>query len=569
MSPLFLTALLASGPVYAQSSAQSSDRATPEDPVRAGLSAELQRSVEELSLDDADPPYFIAYRLVERWRGNIRASLGAVDYDHALLDRDLIVEARVGSVEDDSANFAAGFRSKQGIVRRQLVMGDVEDAIRKDAWLATDEAYKEAVENLSAKQAADARRSSVDEDPGPPEFTIPSPPTVHSAAPAEKPRLGDLRERIVAVSERFREHRGLALSSATGDAAGGRVLVLDSGGTDVQRPYALASIGFSAQVLAEDGTRMSDGRRWHARTVDELPDLAALHAEADAMAASLIAWTDAEIPTEPLIGPVLIEGDAAVQLFRELLLPALEGTPPKQRPSKGSRMFDFGSGSETLGVKRRLLPPGWDVRDDPAIAPDSPAAVSHDAEGTPVEPIDLVVDGIVKTHYASRTPSDSVRTSNGHGLLKLRSDIVRGGAMVTAVRPRKVQSDKKLHKLAMKRAAAYGNDSYIVIRRFKEGGNLGRLTLSRSSDALSTPVEIVRVTRDGSETRLRNVALDGLDRRALRDIAAAGVSSDLTFSSGISRIHLEAPTVLLEELEVKPNRESVEKPPPLDPPLAR
>jgi predicted Zn-dependent protease len=562
---LSFAAWLAIGPGFAQ----SSDRASVDDPVRTGLSLELQRSIDELALDDAEPPYFIAYRLVERWRGNVRASLGAIDLDNAQLDRDLLVEARVGSVEDDSANFAAGFRSKQGIVRRQLVMGDVADAIRKDAWLATDQAYKEAVENLSAKQAADARRSAVDDDKGPPEFTIPEDPNVYIGEPADKPRLDDLRERVVAASERFREHPRLALSSASGNAAGGRVLVLDTGGTDVQRPYALATIQIAAQVLAEDGSRMSDSRLWHTRTVEELPDGPVLDAEIDALAESLVAWTDAEIPDEPLIGPVLIEGDAAVQLFHDLLLPALEGTPQKERPSKGSRMFDFSSGGSTLGVKRRILPPGWAVRDDAAIAPNSPAAVTHDAEGTPVQPIDLVVDGIVQTHYASRTPSDAVRESNGHGILKLRSDIIRGGPMVTAVRPPRVQSDKRLHKLAMKRATAYGNDSYIVIRRFKRDSfGLGRVSFS-ARDATLSPVEIVRVARDGTETRLRNVRLDGLDRRALRDIAAAGTSSSLTWADGISRVHLEAPAVLLEELEVKPNRESVEKPPPLAPPLAR
>jgi predicted Zn-dependent protease len=334
---------------------------------------------------------------------------------------------------------------------------------------------------------------------------------------------------------------------------------------------ASVDLEIEARTRAPDGSRIGDTRRIRVRSVDALPDPAALDRIVDELAGSLAVWRTAEVPEEPYIGPLLVEGDAAVELFRRLMLPALEGTPPPERPSEGSRMFSFGSGSDapTLGLKRRLLPPGWTVRDDPTRDPQSPAWRTHDEEGTPVQPIDLVTDGVVRTHFSSRTPSKSVSQSNGHGLAGL-GELVKGSPMSTTVEPPRITAERRIHKEAMKLTSTYGNDHYLVIRRFRPGSasRIVRMFGSGAS-ALDHPVTVVRVYADGREEPLRGVAIEGLDRRALRDIVAAGPSSSGVFNSSGDRYALQAPTVLLEEVEVKPDNESAEKPPPLASPLAR
>ena len=56
-------------------------------------------------------------------------------------------------------------------------------------------------------------------------------------------------------------------------------------------------------------------------------------------------------------------GRYARELVRALVLPALQGTPPREEPPKGSRSVVFGGSNEgtAVRVKRRLLPTGSPV----------------------------------------------------------------------------------------------------------------------------------------------------------------------------------------------------------------
>jgi len=63
------------------------------------------------------------------------------------------VEARVGSYKLDSSNFVSddGFRGFIGPTGSVGIDRDY-DSLRQDLWIATDQAFKEAVETYSRKQ---------------------------------------------------------------------------------------------------------------------------------------------------------------------------------------------------------------------------------------------------------------------------------------------------------------------------------------------------------------------------------------------------------------------------------
>jgi len=534
-----------------------------EDPVMAGLSAELDRSMAELSLPDSPTPYFISYRLEDGWYARVRASLGAIVEESTGPRRDLGVEVRVGSEAYDSANFQAGFRSEDGHVDRSLVIADHELAIRSDAWLATDQAYKDAVSNLSAKEAADGRRAEVDPTP---DFA-PGPPSEFSAPPAARPDLSRYRQIAAQISERFLEHPDIELSSVTVYGFGGRYGVMDSGGTQVQIPLSRVDITLSAQTRAPDGERITDLRKLHLRTLDTLPDLDVIATE---LATALEDWKRAEALDESYIGPLLVESTASPTLFRRLALPSLVGTPVPDRPSKGSRFLDIQNDStELLGLKRRLLPIGWSVVDDPLSNPGSSAAFTHDQEGVPAQRVELVSDGIVRSHYSSRTPSKSVPQSNGHARGGLGT-LLKGAPSITVVSAPRTASARKLHKTAMAITNTYGNDHYLVVRRFRDGSaDTGfRLGPARQSPLQDASI-LLRVYGDGREELVRGATIDGLQRRSLRDIVAAGSAGTETSTWGGDPVQITAPAVLIDEVEVRPTEESAEKPPPLASPLAR
>lgn len=117
------------------------------DPVLHAMVAELHRSMSELKLPDIAGPYYIEYRIVDLDQYNAETSFGALRTDIRTHLRFLRVVVRVGSYKQDSF-FAQG----QGTIGL-LPLGDDEDSLRQQIWLATDDAYKAATEALAEKQA--------------------------------------------------------------------------------------------------------------------------------------------------------------------------------------------------------------------------------------------------------------------------------------------------------------------------------------------------------------------------------------------------------------------------------
>jgi len=162
--------------------------AQPQQPVAADsdktLSAmqdELDRASTrlELKIPDKDVParpYFIQYRILDLNIRTIVAEFGALVSSTSGRNRVMSVDVRVGNYNLDSSNFItdegfAGFLGSTGTVG----IDRDYDSLRQDLWLATDQAFKAAVENISKKQAFMSRLAKA---PSIPDFS-PAPPTVN------------------------------------------------------------------------------------------------------------------------------------------------------------------------------------------------------------------------------------------------------------------------------------------------------------------------------------------------------------------------------------------------------
>jgi len=112
-------------------------------------------------------PYYVEYRLLDLDVREIVAEFGALMTTTRARNRFMNVEARVGSYKLDSSNFIGdeGFR---GFIGSQGSVGIDRDydSLRQDLWIATDQAFKQAVETYSRKQAylsSLARQSNIDD----------------------------------------------------------------------------------------------------------------------------------------------------------------------------------------------------------------------------------------------------------------------------------------------------------------------------------------------------------------------------------------------------------------------
>lgn len=481
---------------------------------------ELERA-RTMKLPDQPAPYYVAYEFLDGHVATARSRSGVLDsFDHDPY-RTVRVEVRVGDYSLDNTRFSGDYGSREGVVQRTLPHDPSPVAFRRELWLATDEAYKGAAEQYSGKLSAREGRP-------PPEDPVPSfePADAVVTAPVPMPPLDGAATlaRVRALSERIDGIEGLENAEAVArDWVGRRVLVTTEG-TRAWIPTGSSVVRVEGIVRTPSGTRLRDCRWWVARTPEELPSLDEMVAEVEAMTAALSAATDA--PSErDYLGPVIFEGPAAVELFRQLLPAEISGTPPPEAAPDPYAAVDSAP-APTARIGRRLLPEGWSVTDDPTRAEGTAGAYELDFEGTEATAVRLVEDGVLKDVLMSRIPRADTHGSTGHGR-GLGPDPREAMPGAVEVRPRRAVSDKRLRKRALTLARQADLPYVLVVRRIEPPALAEDFEVAFTGDGplagLTRPLEVVRLYRDGHEEPVQpTLSFVGVDRRVLRDIAAAG-----------------------------------------------
>src|ERR1700719_3269141 len=143
-------------PVRAARAAQA---AQDNDQTLRAMRDEMARSKTRLELNipgTQQPvrPYYVECRLLDLDVREIVAEFGTLLTTTRGRNRFMNVEARVGSYKLDSSNFI-GDEAFRGFIGSQGSVGIDRDydSLRQDLWIATDQAFKQAVETYSRKQA--------------------------------------------------------------------------------------------------------------------------------------------------------------------------------------------------------------------------------------------------------------------------------------------------------------------------------------------------------------------------------------------------------------------------------
>jgi len=522
------------------------------------LQEAVQTYPSTLRFDGEPGMYHLRYKVQQVEAYLVNASFGGVVREVTNDATYLGVEARVGDPSWDNTGFGGG---ADGF--RALSVPDRADAyaIRLALWRLTDAAYRDAVEQLSRKNAQAFR---------PPDYPGDYTTAQGTTDLQDCGALGDgagLRDMALRMSEEGGDFPRVVRSQVTiGYEVGCKTLV-DTEGFAVRRPGGEVSIRSVVHVLTDDGETLTDQRLWSRQRPEQLPDWRVLRDGVVEMSRALSDLAEAPRLEEEYIGPVVFEQGAAVDLFRYVLLPQLLGTPAEV--PFDTFLGDISAQRSVGRLGRRVLPPGFTVTDDPNAVPDHPGAFDVDAEGTPAQAVELVSDGIVSDLVSSRTPRTPDHQSNGHGDATVSTRAV-GQTTFTMVTPAKRLSAKGIHRKAIQLAASYGRDHYMVVRSLQHAslrwlGSPDAWLAFEYTNLLQPPVAIVKVYRDGSEEILRSARFGTVVRTVLRDIVAAGpdVTRDVLSSSmgedtylgpveGRVR-RLTVPEVLVEELELIPS----------------
>jgi predicted Zn-dependent protease len=526
-----------------------------ESPTLAAMQDELQRSIAGLRLKDEPAPYYIAYEVEEVTDTNVQARLGAIVEDASRRVRALQVEVRVGDYAFDSSRFVTGNRgSGEGAVLAPL--DDDYDAMRRQLWLATDAAYKRAVNIFARKKAAFQNRTSVDALP---DFSKEAPveTVVPPAAPGRSSR--EWVDGIRQISAVFASNPDIHSSEASLTETHGTRYFVNSEGFKTISPIQSASLRVSADTQASDGTQLRDSFGIVEKRTQELPPVTTLVARTRDLATRLTAQRGAPIG-EDYTGPVLIEGEASADLVTQSLVPLMlarrapDADNPRAVQAAQNQITPF-----LTRIGLRVLPDAFSVSDTPSLAQygGKPVAGSYavDDEGIKAKDVSLVENGKLVTLLTSRTPQRKLLQSNGHG---------RGGsaqAGVFQMRSAQAVASADLKKKYLELLKAQDKPFGYIVRGIGPAAGPG-----------SGPVilDLVKVTADGKEEAVRGLRFATITAPTFRNILEASEERQLqSYFIGPSAtvVSVVVPSLIFEELELQRIQDVNQRPPIVPSPL--
>ena len=491
------------------------------DIVLRAMCDELQRSMRSLQVEQLETPYFLSYRVDDRVGVAASAHFGALANSSRSRDRALAVEVRVGTPALDNSNFLSTELGRSPLTRRfALPLDDDVRELRRQMWIATDIAYKHALETLSQKRAALQNKTREET----PDFLGQQPHVHHAPLESAEPPLADVEATARRLSAVFEELPDVDDSWVHVRARNLRTRYVNSEGSSHTRSDSSAFVRAAAKTQAPDGTVLQDTEAFRARTWEALPPTDEMADAIRRLGTSLAARRQAEF-VDLYNGPVLFEGQAAAELFGQAFAGYLLGT---RAPVADTRIESYAASARNPFVDKigaRVLPRLLDVYDDPTASENSGGPLlggyAVDGEGVPATATTLVERGILKTVLTTRNPVAGVSSSTGNrrGAALLPSNLIvatqRG---LTAAELR-----DEFMALVRERGLDYG----IRVERLSNSLKLDtrdRPSRVRGQIAIDHLARAFRVHLDGREEPIAKAELSGFGETAFKDIVAVSQS---------------------------------------------
>ena len=594
---LVLGATLISAALIAPARAQQWPSADADQTLKA-MHDELERS-RNMQIPNLQKPYFIQYRLLDLDVRTITASFGALVSSTTTHNRFMDVNIRVGDNKLDSSNFISGdgFTGFMGSAGQVGVDGDY-NSLRQDLWIATDGAYKEAVDNLAHKQGF---LRSLSKPPEIADFSQEKPFVKVDPRVVPDWSNRNWEQEAKQASAVLRVYPELYSNRITYTLIYETYYVMNTEGTEVRTSRSLAAIEANIETQAPDGVPMHHFYAAYVAHPADLPAVAEVSQQLESRGKELVAMRTAD-PMPAYSGPVLLESRAAASLLAQMLTPSMTGAraPLSMLPMVDQLMERLGGRSEWSGrLNTRVLPTDVSLADDP-MATDArghalAGSYAVDEEGVPAQRIAIVDNGILKDFLMSRRPGPDFDHSNGHARALFLSD-PRAASSNLVFRSSKAVSPEELKKkflAACKDAARQwclmihemDNPSIGISSQEELSGEIQELAAGASSGE-RVPLVLYRVNvSDGSEELLRPGHLLGMNLRVLRDASGFGNDATLftytqsqnqnivgtalaTFGSAVDGVAstLTAPSILFSDVEGREARGEMRRMPLVPPP---
>lgn len=493
---------------------------------------EISRSLENLKLESLQKPYYIEYSLTFHNSYATTASLSSITENKHSQHVILNVGIRVGDYHFDNTNyfdfglnFFGSGDDEEKFSDRIIPLELDYNSLRRELWLATDAAYKQAAEIYSKKVAA--LKNKIVKD------------TIDDFLKAEVYNLVDttqvpkfnaaLAEEIVKkTSAIFLNYPEINVSKSSIEYNPDRTYYVNSEGRTYIKDDLYTGIEIVATGQAKDGMPIADYFSAYGNTLESLPALDSLLNATKITAEHTKELINASTLEESYSGPVLFTGDAAGELFAQIFAPnlAVQRDPLTEA---GKQESDRYTAFQTK-VGGRVLPEFMSVKSCPNLDKYESTKLSGfykiDDEGTPSQDVTLVKDGYLKTLLSSRVPTKRIKQSNGsfRSSAAMLSNTILESDEEHQMTEEELQD--KMLSLCKDRELPYG----IIVTKILNQNILftgaypmtdGDFPIQRNP-AQAMAIEAYKIFPDGRKELVRGSLVNGITTQSFKDILATG-----------------------------------------------
>jgi len=557
---------------------------------------EMNRSMQSLKLDNMQKIYYIEYVLEINRSNYISACFGKLHRSTKdSISYVLSVSVRVGDYKYDQTNFIdiglnffGSYDDEERFSNRRVPKELDYSALRRELWLATDAAYKEAAELYSKKEAS--MKSQIRKDTLW-DFSKATPIELIDTMKIPDFDVKYFEDIVKEASNIFANYPSIHQSKADIYFETKTTYYLNSEGTKYIKNNFLSGIEVAAMTQAEDGMPLSNYYYSLGWFPSDLPSKDSIIKAVKETAIVLDKLIYAPVIEDTYTGPILFMEQAACEAFAQTFLPCLTAQRSTISSKTGPRFSFSGANTSVFQTKigGRVLPEFLSIE----AIPNTNICNEHklfggykiDEQGVIPQNITLVKDGYLRTLLSDRTPIKRIEKSNGH---------CKGGSpMASNI---KIDADKKyqasdkdlkaqLLKLCKQRDLPYG----LIIKKVHNSNIFStqifplasrKLEFIQSGGGKFMPVEVYKLYSDGKEELIRGGNIVGLGITAFKDIIKVGnnqfiftylqspkwnISNNRIYPSQI--ISIVSQSFLLEDGEYQLIETNFSRPPMLDNPV--
>lgn len=517
---------------------------------------EMERNKTELSLSGMEKPFFLSYSIGISRQFEVVGVLGSVTNSFYLPARSIgAIQTLLGDYNNTSDSRYIGQVPRVGMP----IEADY-NLIRRNAWLGTDAAYKNALRERAVKEAYLKANPLTEEEAALADLTKVEPISrIEGRKLPYTINIDDFQSKVRELSAIFKEYKEIFNSMVVISGFDMDVYKQTSEDVSFKTPVGYVNIIAQGTIRTDDGVRISDS--WSAMYArpDDIPALEELKKEIKKFADNLMGLKNAPLVDEFYSGPVLFEDGACSSIFINTLLNQgglFAYRKPAQAVQQQPRTLDNRMGKKV--VDNRISIKNYSNLEK-YNGTTLLGAYDIDAEGVvPEKELVLVEKGILRNILNGAVPSLKAPQSTGSSrFIMTNTDL----AYVTAPGTIHIEVDKgakpeKMRKALIKAAKEEGVDYAYVVRKVAGPASL-----------------IYKVNlKDGSETQVRFGDLSAINlakvKRVLEISGKENVSNYILNRQVLSSL-IYPSSILIEDVEISQSVLKPEKEPPLVFPLLR